>query len=366
MIAKTGPVESATESFFRRTADARKVLVVDLGFLGDTIHLVPALGDLRRHFAAASLHVVTSPVGAEVLRMAACVDRTWPLELRRGQKTLSAHLRLIAGLRRERFDVGINLSAVDRSIILLALSGARQRIAHLGGREHFWNRRLIPHWIPQQRGDLPVFEQHQQALARAGVSTGPARFDLRLLPEEIAWAEQEIPPESVHVSVNASNALKEWPVESCQEMIRTALLRLPGVNWVLSGSANPREQERLDAVVAGLDPQRVRRLPAGLSLTRLAAVIARCRLHLGPDSGVIHLAMALGTPAVSLFRQRGGYAAWVPPGEEHHALLAPCTCPDDRRGPCFEQSRAACLARITPHAVLEAVERSLAQSRKAS
>ena len=49
--------------FYSRTRAARKVIVVDLGFLGDTVHLVPALWDLKAAYAAASLHVLTSPVG---------------------------------------------------------------------------------------------------------------------------------------------------------------------------------------------------------------------------------------------------------------------------------------------------------------
>jgi len=340
--------------------------VVDLGFLGDTVHLIPALWELRRHYGAARIHVVTSPVGAEVLRLVSCVDQTWPLELRRGRKTLSSHLHLITGLRRERFDVGINLSAVDRSIILLGLSGAKRRIAHLGGREHFWNHWLVPDWIPPRRGNQPVFEQSRLALAAAGIALGPVRFDILPPPEEITWATQHIPAESIHVSVSASTPLKEWPLESHREMLKAASIKLPDVAWVLSGSSNPREQARITAITEGLDPSRVRKLPPDLSLARLAAVIARSRLHLGPDSGVIHLAMALGTPTVSLFRQRGGFSAWIPRGENHHALLAPCTCPDDRRGPCFEKSRAQCLAGIAPQSVLAAVAASLERPRVAT
>ena len=50
--------------FYSRTRTARKVIVVDLGFLGDTIHLIPALWDLKQAFQQASLQVMTTPLGA--------------------------------------------------------------------------------------------------------------------------------------------------------------------------------------------------------------------------------------------------------------------------------------------------------------
>ena len=66
---------------------ARSILVVDLAFLGDTVHLVPALWEIKRNHPDAALHVVSAPVGAEVLRLAPCVDRAWGL----GTRSCAAH-----------------------------------------------------------------------------------------------------------------------------------------------------------------------------------------------------------------------------------------------------------------------------------
>ena len=48
------------ETFFDRTRNARKVMVLDLGFLGDTIHLLPALWRVRQAYPQAELHVTVS------------------------------------------------------------------------------------------------------------------------------------------------------------------------------------------------------------------------------------------------------------------------------------------------------------------
>src|ERR1700690_361083 len=91
--------------FYSRTRAARKVIVVDLGFLGDTVHLVPALWELKAAYRQASLHVLTSPVGAEVLALVPCVERAWAIELQRERRTLSQQWEVVRALRREGFDV---------------------------------------------------------------------------------------------------------------------------------------------------------------------------------------------------------------------------------------------------------------------
>src|SRR5215467_4171734 len=136
--------------FYSRTRAARKVIVVDLGFLGDTVHLVPALWELKNGYPDAPLHVLTSSVGAEVLQLAPCVDRAWGMELRRDKRTLRQQWELLRALRREKFDLAFNFSGADRTIFMTALCGARWRVAHPGGRQHFWNTWLIPNWAPKQ------------------------------------------------------------------------------------------------------------------------------------------------------------------------------------------------------------------------
>src|SRR2546428_8507769 len=94
--------------FYRKTRAARKIIVVDLGFLGDSVQLVPALWELRRNYPGAELHVLTTPLGAELLALAPCVDRAWGLNLAPGQRTWGEQLRMVRALRRQRYDVAFN------------------------------------------------------------------------------------------------------------------------------------------------------------------------------------------------------------------------------------------------------------------
>jgi len=53
------------QSFAERTRAAAKVIVVDLGFLGDTVHLVPALWEIKHQYPQSAVHVLASPLGGD-------------------------------------------------------------------------------------------------------------------------------------------------------------------------------------------------------------------------------------------------------------------------------------------------------------
>jgi heptosyltransferase-3 len=345
--------------FYSRTRAARKVIVVDLGFLGDTVHLVPALWTLKTAYPAAALHVLTSPVGAEVLQLAPCVERAWSVELRREKRSLGEQWNMVRDLRRERFDVAFNFSGADRTLFMTALTGAPWRVGYPGGRRHFWNSWLIQNWMPRQDPDQIVFEQRRQMLAACGVPLGPARFDLRVSKPETEWAAKLVPAFALHLSLNSAKATREWPLERHVTMLREVWSKYPEVVVLASSAPNERERKRLSAFADLLSDKRLQVLADNLSIAQLAAVLQRCRLHLGPDSGVLHLAVALGLPTISFFREQGAYKSFMPNGPHHRVISMPCHCIDNLAAPCEHLGVAECFARIQPAQVAKLVGEEL-------
>lgn len=334
----------------------RKILVVDLGFLGDTIHLVPALHELRRHHPAAALHVVTTPVGTEVLRLVQGIDRAWAYPLGNPSPPWWRHLDLQWALARERFDVAFNFSGADRTLFVSAFAFVRRRATRAGRRLRGWQRWLAGTVVPGPPRTLPVFEQRRQVLASLGYPLAPERFDLTIPEPDREWAGREIAEGAIHLSVNASSPFKEWPVARWAELASLLLART-GVRLVATGSVQPREQGRLRELAAEVANSRLRIVPGGLSIARLAAVLDRCSLHVGTDSGVTHLAMALGRPTVSVFREYAGLEEWRPRGPRHGAATAVCECVDQpsMKPECLGAGSALCLAGIPATRVAELI-----------
>ena len=353
-------------TFYEKTRSAKRILVPDLGFLGDTVHLVPALWEIKRHYPEADIHVLTSPLGAEVLRLAPCVHRVWPLEIDPQRRSWQDQWRILRALRRERFDVAFNFGGNDRTTILTGLTGALWRVAHAAGRNHFWNHWLVPNWVPRQDPDVVMFEQRRKVLAACGFNLAAPRFDLKVSDESVSWAAGIVPTGAIHVSTNSANPLKEWPVQHYITLLQKLWIQQPDLPVMASAGRGERERSRLHAFASGLNDSRLQLLPPELSIAQLAGVLSRCRLHLGPDSGVMNLAMGLGVPTVSFFREQGAYRAWMPAGHQHQVIHVPCHCVDHVNAPCEKTGIPACLTGIEPDRIAALIREALDRIPKGS
>jgi ADP-heptose:LPS heptosyltransferase len=336
--------------FYARTRAAKKALVVDLGFLGDTIHLVPALWEIKRHYPGCAVHVLTSTLGAEVLQLAPCADRAWGVELYPGKRTLRQQWQVLRSLRREHFDVAFNFSGADRTVFMTALAGARWKLGHEAGRKHVWNHWLIPNWVPRQSTDQPVYEQRRAVLAACGFELAPPGFALRVPEAAKAWAAAHIPEGALHFSMNASTFRKEWPLPHWIELAKRLLRNNPRLRIVATGSADDRERARLRELAASVSAPGLQTFTA-LGVAQLAALLERCSQHVGGDSGVLHLAAALGVPTLSIFREYPGLKEWLPRGPQHQHLTAPCACAEELRESCRRRQTAECLEGLSPESV---------------
>ena len=148
-------------------------MVLDLGFLGDTVHLVPALWMVRQAYPQAELHAVVADHITSLMACLPWVNRAWGYPRFPKHATLRQNLQMVAQLRQERFDVLINLNGSDRSSWLTFLSGARERLGRRpkDGGPPLW-RRMFTEVVQYSSSTEPVY------LQSAGAWSGQA-FPLR-------------------------------------------------------------------------------------------------------------------------------------------------------------------------------------------
>jgi ADP-heptose:LPS heptosyltransferase len=142
--------------------------------------------------------------------------------------------------------------------------------------------------------------------------------------------------------------LENW-IELSQRLLATD----KSLHLVATGSARPREQERLAELAKAVNQSRLICL-TDASIAKLSAILQRCRLQIGADSGVIHLAMALDVSTIGLFRDYSGLKEWLPVGEKHQHFVARCHCMEENRTDCLIFGKAACLGSISAQQVAEA------------
>jgi ADP-heptose:LPS heptosyltransferase len=314
------------KDFFDRIDPAAHVLVLDLGFLGDTIQLIPALAAIRRALPQAKLEVMVSEHITSLMAVCPWLDGVsgYP-RFPKGPRWYQDFGR-IKKLRAQKYDAIINLNGSDRSSILTRFAGAPLRLGRVPPKfSKFWPY-CFTHTVDVPRGGQTVYLQHLAALAASGFPAvainGPA------FPIEIPAATAQKITERlgdarayVHVSPFATQDEKELPVELLAEFLNSAARARPDLAFVLSTAPNDRERAKLKSLRDKLNFAPWKVFAGDLNLVELTEVMRRAQLHLGGDSGALHVALMAGTKTLSWWRDYAGRVEWMPPGPGHAAVV---------------------------------------------
>lgn len=303
---------------------ARRILLLDLGFLGDTVHLLPSAWCIRQAFPQAQLHVMTAAHVRELLRLAPWIDRSWGYVRFPTSLPLYRQGPILRQLRAEKFDLVINLNGSDRSSILTRLTGAPLRLGRRpeGGGSWFW-RQLFTHVVEQPYGDRPVLAQRFHCLLQAGFPGARPEFHVQIPPETAGAIASRLETANpfVHVSPFTTQDFKEIPPSTLAEVLNRLARWRPGLKIVLSCGPDARERTRMAALAGRLECAPWRVFAGDLSLLELTALISRSALHLGGDSGALHLAWMTGVPALAWFREYPRMRDWLPDGPQHRVFV---------------------------------------------
>jgi len=315
---------ASPDNFFQRTRNAKKIMVLDLGFLGDTVHLLPALWMVRQAYPQAQLHVTVASQVVSLMDCVPWVNRVWGYMRYPRHATLGENLDMVRRLRREKFDVLINLNGSDRSSWLTFFSGARERLGRTpnGGGPPFW-KWMFTARVQYSGGSEPIYLQRCRCLEKAGFPFTQPEFHVEIAPEnlraaEISEAEREM---YFHISPFTTADYKELAPTQMVELITALQKDFPDKKLALSCAPIPRELAKMEKLLALLPEKPWRVYPGNLNLTQVAAVIQNSACHFCGDTGTLHLAMMTQTPVVAWFWPNPGRAEWIPAGEKYRVIM---------------------------------------------
>ena len=331
----------------------KKILVVDLGFLGDTVHSVPAL--LALAGPGVQVDVMTTAVGSEALSLVPEIRRVWVTPLRKPSPPWWQGLAQLGEIRSQKYDAALSWIGSDRDLYGVGWSGASERIARITGKNSWPARLRLTRSIDGRDRSQPVFEQRLSFLRELGWTAKGPGWALKIPEQERKAAHDLVTPPFLHLSVNAaSTPLNEWPLDDWAEVLRRVWKEAPKLQVLATGAGSERESARLKDLAALVGDSRLKVHTDRAPVPLLAAILEAAELHLGLDSGVLHLAVALGKPTVSLFRESVGRPGWAPRGSSHRVLVRDCPCNASGRSNC-SGGRALCLSKIPAEEVAQAV-----------
>jgi len=311
-------------TFLERTRAAKKVVVFGLGFLGDMVHISPALWKIRQAYPKSELHVGVAAHVASFLECMPWIDRVWGYSRFPKHASFKENLDFVTRLRRERFDVLINLNGSDRSSWLTFFSGARERLGRMpeGGGPPFW-RQMFTEVVQEPFTAGPIYVQNCRCLEKAGFPAASPEFHVDIQPAHLQAAN--ISPADAetyfHLSPFTTDDRKELPPEQLVELIAVLQARWPEKKLAISCAPTERERGKMKSMLARLPDKPWRVFAGELNLTQVAAVIQRSALHFCGDTGTLHLALLAGARTVSWFWPNPGRAAWIPVGDRHRTIV---------------------------------------------
>jgi len=322
-------------------------------WIGDGIMCLPAIRAYKTHFPDERVAVAAKRYLAGIYQGIPGIDEIIQLPDR---WTFGAVVSILGELRKKRFDRGILFTNSFSSALVFRLAG----ITPCTGYARDGRGWLLHDKVP--RADMSEHHQHYylkiiEHLAGEKIASGPPA-GLVVSAAEKEWAanwlaEQGITAGRLLLAVSPTAAYggaKAWLPERFRELIGLWGKRHPDTAMLLLGG--PFERDRIAAIIDGL-AGRVHNLAGRLTLRQSIAVLSLCRLFIGNDSGLMHVAAALGVPLAAVFGPtEPGRTA---PLSERSRMLyrgadcAPCTrreCPTDHR----------CMAAIGAGEVLAAAE----------
>jgi ADP-heptose:LPS heptosyltransferase len=167
------------------------------------------------------------------------------------------------------------------------------------------------------------------------------------------FLQRNILPSAVRVALHpgASVENKRWPSAHFVALGRRLLARDPAIHLILTGA--PGERGLARRIVAGLGcPERVTDAVGEMAIADLPALVASLDLLISADTGIAHVAYAVGTPSVTLFwRSDPAISGPVHDIDRHLVVARQPLCPPCRTRTC---QYPACASEITPDQVLEA------------
>jgi ADP-heptose:LPS heptosyltransferase len=270
-----------------------RFLVVRLGSLGDIVHTFPAVGGLRETFPNAQIAWLTHPRWELLIRSSGLASEIWATETR----SLTSIRAIVRRIRAAEFTAAIDYQGLWKSAGFALAAGVKRRIG-------FSSETIREFGVPILYTDrvrcttTHIADQNGELSLRAGARCGVAGFALHV-PEDAEASVQAYPRDLeryIVLSPGGGWRSKCWPAERFGALSQM-LYRSFGLRSVVN--YGPGEDDLAEALCAAAGDARP--LLYNGDLAELMALLKKSRCIVGGDTGPLHLAIALGTPAVALF-----------------------------------------------------------------
>lgn len=333
----------------------RRVLIRSANWVGDAVMSLPAIASIRLSFPEAKISILAKPWVGDLFLENTMVDRVWVYRSPGPHQGFWGKWRLAQELKSQKFEIALLLQNAFEAAWIAFLARISRRAGYGTDGRAF----LLTHPVPIDAGtkrghQIDYYLNMVQSLGCRPVSRVPSLLvsqeRRREALERLALLGVRDTEPLVGFSPGATyGSAKEWFPERYAELAGR-MIREFGARILVFGSSGDTPSP------FGSSPEKspsILNLTGKTTLAQAVALIAQCRLFVTNDSGLMHVAAALGVPLVAIFGstdpQRTG-----PLGDQSRVLYKPLPC-----GPCLKTQcpeDRECMAQISVDEVFEAAK----------
>jgi lipopolysaccharide heptosyltransferase I len=285
----------------------KRILIIKPSALGDIVLALPALASLRASFPDARICWFIRPEHAPLLENVDGIDdiilfdRKFLGKWWHNPKAFAALIRLVARLRRAKFDLVIDLQGLLRTALFAWLAGCKKRFGMKASRE--FAALFYTHKIPQDTDSVHVVDYYQKIVSAAGASTKSCDFNLAPTGQATdsvtsLLASYNIRPDKYAVFVPGSaHVSKCWPVENYAALAEKTASQFDLSIIAVGTSAEKPLVQRLKS----RSNVPITDFAALTDIPQLVALLKGAKLVVSNDTGPGHIAGVLGVPVVLIF-----------------------------------------------------------------
>ena len=286
--------------------DGKKILIIKLRYIGDTLSLLPVIENLNQKARNTTVDVMVNKGAEEILAPHPGIRRLWVYDRKAAKRnvlsSMGYHMGLISQMRSERYDAVIDFTHGDRAAFIAFMTGAPHRITYQNAST--LSRLLMNRIIHSDPFKHHIVDQQLRSLALFGIDDLDRTLKLHIPQASLKRAEAlmagaKIPDQAMKVVIHPGSRgkLRQWSPERFAEIARRITQSYPAAIILIGG---PGENALVEAVEKHMGFRASLRSNR-LSLLEMAALLSRCRLFLGNDSAPGHIAAAVGCPSLTLF-----------------------------------------------------------------
>lgn len=324
----------------------KKILLINCNFFGDTLLTTPAIQSLRKHYKDAFIVTLVGENAKEILVNNPCIDEI--IVRKKGKDTFFSLLKKI---KKYKFDLAILFQDTLENALLSFLACIPQRIGYKKEKAEIFLTNVI------KKTTQHIIYSHLELLQFLKIEKNSYLMEVFLTKEEEENAEILLKKENIKnndlliaLHPGTTRRTKQWPLNRFAQ-VGDFISQKDDIRVIITGDKN---DHLIAKEILSLMKKPAVNLVGKTTIKELAYIFKKCKIVISPDTGPMHLAVAMKNPIVLALFGSTNPVIFGPLGEKHIIFYKNIRCNPCHRDKCRYNS-LKCMKLITEKEVISAI-----------